>query len=462
MKAWIALVCCVALLIGASALGEDLPPMRDGITVPDPGLILGAPELYQLQLSYRGGVFDAYYYHQPTSFDVFEAVYSNLLLNAGIQPVSRAEAAVSDSRIEDYEQMMFTWRVQGRLLTGYVLMDYGIDALFLVPSAAGFTPDAGLTGLTSIVGNARQAGSQDSAALIAEMLEEVRQQQIQLDEQMIRLNEQQLELDKATITLTQKEKELEEANATLVGKQKELAAIQIQLDQQESDLHAAQSALKTKEDEQALLQLQLNTQADALAAMQTVLDSQRAEMLAYQQKIDAMIGVRTKIIQELTRALNAANLGASVDPVTGDITLGSAMLFDINSPTIKDDGRALLARFLPVYLEVLMRPEYESYVGEIIIEGHTDDQGSYMSNLKLSQNRALSVAEFCLTQLNLSSRQATKLQSLLTAKGRSYTDLIYNPDGTVNKDASRRVEFKFRLKDSEMIQQMNQILSQME
>ena len=247
-----------------------------------------------------------------------------------------------------------------------------------------------------------------------------------------------------------------------MGKQKELAAIQIQLDQQESDLHAAQSALKTKEDEQALLQLQLNTQADALAAMQTVLDSQRAEMLAYQQKIDAMIGVRTKIIQELTRALNAANLGASVDPVTGDITLESTVFFDTNSSTIKDEGRTLLARFLPVYLEVLMRPEYESYVGEIIIEGHTDDQGSYMSNLKLSQNRALSVAEFCLTQLNLSSRQATKLQSLLTAKGRSYTDLIYNPDGTVNKDASRRVEFKFRLKDSEMIQQMNQILSQME
>ena len=284
----------------------------------------------------------------------------------------------------------------------------------------------------------------------------------ELNQQQMRLQEQEGQLQAATITLAQREKELEKANVTLMGKQEELAAIQIQLDQQENDLHAAQSALKTKEEEQALLQLQLNTQADALAAMQTVLESQRAEMLAYQRKIDAMVGVRTQIIQELTRALNEANLGASVDPATGDITLESTVFFDSNSYTIKEEGRMLLANFLPVYLNVLMQDRYKDYVGEIVIEGHTDDSGSYMTNLKLSQNRALSVAEFCLTQLNLNSRQVEKLQSLLTAKGRSYSDLIYFPDGTVNKDASRRVEFKFRLKDAEMIQEMNQILSQLE
>ena len=269
------------------------------------------------------------------------------------------------------------------------------------------------------------------------------------------LNEQQLELDRATITLVQREEELEAANATLMGKQEELAAIQIQLDQQENDLHAAQDALKTKEEEQALLQLQL-------LSMQSTLEEQRVEMLRYQQRIDDMIGVRSQIIQDLTLALSRANLGASVDKDTGDITLESTVFFESNSYNIKEEGRELLSRFLPVYLDVLMRPEYSDYVGEIIIEGHTDDAGSYMTNLKLSQNRALSVAEFCLTQLNLSSRQVSLLQQLLTAKGRSYSDLIRNADGTVNRDASRRVEFKFRLKDSEMIQEMNRILTQME
>ena len=52
-----------------------------------------------------------------------------------------------------------------------------------------------------------------------------------------------------------------------------------------------------------------------------------------------------------------------------------------------------------------------------------------------------------------------KLRQVLTAKGRSYSDPVYNADGSVNMDASRRVEFKFRLKDSEMIDEMRQILT---
>ena len=276
------------------------------------------------------------------------------------------------------------------------------------------------------------------------------------------LNEQQAELDRATITLVQREEELEAANVTLMGKQEELAALQIQLDQQENDLHAAQEALKTKEEEQALLQLQLATQADALAAMQTVLESQRADLLSYQRRIDDMVGVRSQIIQDLTRALNEANLGASVDRATGDIMLESTVFFDSNSYAIKEEGRELLSRFLPVYLGVLMRPEYADYVGEIIIEGHTDTAGSYLTNLRLSQNRALTVAEYCLQLSSLSRGQVSQLQSLLTAKGRSFSDPIYRPDGTVDMDASRRVEFKFRLKDAEMIDEMNQILNQME
>ncbi len=276
------------------------------------------------------------------------------------------------------------------------------------------------------------------------------------------LNEQKDELDRATITLVQREEELKAANVTLMGKQEELAAIQIQLDQQESDLHAAQDALKTKEEEQAALQLQLAEQADKLAAMSTVLESQKAEMLSQQKRLDDLVGVRGKIIQELSAALAAANLRATVDSSTGDIMLDSAVFFDTNSSAIKDSGQNLLSRFLPVYLGVLMQPEYADYVGEIIIEGHTDTAGSYMSNLKLSQNRALSVAEYCLQLSSLTPSQVTQLQKLLTAKGRSFSDPIYQADGTVDMSASRRVEFKFRLKDSEMIDEMNRILSQMQ
>lgn len=276
------------------------------------------------------------------------------------------------------------------------------------------------------------------------------------------LNEQKAELDKAVIILAEREEEVDALNVTLMGKQEELSTIQLQLEEQEDELNAAQAALQVKEDQLAVMQLQLAEQQDKLNAMSAVLDAQKAEMMNQQKRLDDLIGVRTQIISDLSAALNKNNLKATVDETTGDIVLDSAVFFDVNSNAIKPSGQELLARFLPVYLSVLMRPEYVDYVGEIVIEGHTDTDGSYMTNLKLSQNRALSVAEYCLQLPGLTNGQRALLQQLMTAKGRSYSDPVYNKDGTVNMEASRRVEFKFRLKDSEMIQEMNRILSEME
>ena len=130
--------------------------------------------------------------------------------------------------------------------------------------------------------------------------------------------------------------------------------------------------------------------------------------------------------------------------------------------SIKQSGQTLLNQFIPVYLGVLLSPEYSDYLGEIIIEGHTDTSGDYLMNLELSQERALSVATYCLQMPQLTKDQLTLLRSILTAKGRSYSDPIYGADGKIDMDASRRVEFKFRLKDSEMIDEMRDILKEYE
>ena len=289
------------------------------------------------------------------------------------------------------------------------------------------------------------------------------------------LNEQQTALDTAQLTLVEREKELETANATLVGKQEEVAQIQIQLDSQQAELNAAQlslnqatSQLEQKQSEQIILQTTLDQQATKLTAMQALLDAKQIQidnqsslLQSQKQRIDNLIGVKSEIIQDLSAALTNANLKANVDENTGDITLESQVLFSSSSFDIKGSGKELLDNFLPVYLDVLMRPEYIDFVGEIVIEGHTDTDGSYMFNLELSQDRALGVAKYCLQMPGLSFEQKSHLQSILTAKGRSYSDLIYNQDGTVNMDACRRVEFKFSLKDAEMIQEMNAILTSM-
>ena len=72
------------------------------------------------------------------------------------------------------------------------------------------------------------------------------------------------------------------------------------------------------------------------------------------------------------------------------------------------------------------------------------------------------MAEYCLNMPGLTISQRQLLQKILTAKGRASNDLVYNPDGTENMEASRRVEFKFNLKDAEMISEMNAILNMTE
>ena len=258
------------------------------------------------------------------------------------------------------------------------------------------------------------------------------------------LNDQQIILDQQAIDLRLAQDELDEKEATLVIIQGNLDDLKVKLDDQEKTLADLQIVLAAKEADLETATLQLQEQQDLLNAQAL--------------RIDNLIGIRTTMIKDLSASLAAANLKAAVDPTTGDIMLDSAVFFETGKAEIRQEGKDLLDRFIPVYLDVLMRDTYADYLGEIIIEGHTDSKGSYESNLKLSQNRALQVALYCLKMPSLSSAQKQQLQKILTAKGRSYADLIY-VNGVEDSEASRRVEFKFSLKDAEMIEEMNRILS---
>ena len=58
----------------------------------------------------------------------------------------------------------------------------------------------------------------------------------------------------------------------------------------------------------------------------------------------------------------------------------------------------------------------------------------------------------------LKDSQVQELQDCLTVNGHSMSDPVLDADGNVDKDASRRVKVKFRLKDEEMIQELNKIM----
>jgi len=283
------------------------------------------------------------------------------------------------------------------------------------------------------------------------------------------LGEQQAQLDAAQIILAQKETDLETTRVELMGKEEELAAIQIQLDTKEQDLNAATLKLSEREAENERLLAQivlkeadLADQQNKIDALQLVLSAQEKELSSYQVQISDLLGVRTRIVEDLRNSLAAANISAAVDPNTGDIVLESTLMFEFGKSEISEEGRGELSRLMPVYLGVLLSGEYRDYVAEIIIEGHTDSTGTYAGNLKLSQERALAVANYCQQMGTLTSAQKQALQRIVTAQGRASANPILDANGAEDQERSRRVEIKFRLKDTEMIERMGEILSGLE
>lgn len=274
------------------------------------------------------------------------------------------------------------------------------------------------------------------------------QKEEELAEQALIIFAQQDELLEKEGELADKESLLTDAQTQLEDQQTQLEDAQTQLDEQKTALDAVKELLANQE---ALL-----------AEKEALVTSQQEELTAQQEQLDRIIGVKADLIEALKTKFADTNLSVSVDEKTGAITLDSSVLFDTEEYFLSETGAQLLSEFLPIYIGVLLSPEFSDYVSEIIIEGHTDTDGTYMHNLELSQQRALAVAQFCLTAENgiLSDEQITSLRNILTANGRSFSDPVYNPDGTVDMNASRRVEFKFRLNDEDMVQEMIDILNE--
>ena len=284
----------------------------------------------------------------------------------------------------------------------------------------------------------------------------------------------QSELDEKTAALTSAQDELTTAQNDLIAAQDELTAAQEDLAVQQMLLEAAQAAAdKTQEEldaqeaqlQQTLTQLdeqqaQLETQQSQMSAQQSQIAAQQSQLEQQQKQIEDLVGVRTQIIADLSSALREADISATVDPTSGAIALASDVLFATGESELTEAGRGRIDAFLPVYLDVLFSEEYRGYVSEIIIEGHTDSVGSYISNLLLSQQRAYSVASYVLADgyPYISEETRAHLRQVTTANGRSESDLIYAADGTEDQSASRRVVFKFRLTDEQMVAQLQSIL----
>lgn len=174
--------------------------------------------------------------------------------------------------------------------------------------------------------------------------------------------------------------------------------------------------------------------------------------------LDQIMGVRAKLVNELKEEFGDSTYGIEVDENTGAIIFNTEILFAYDKAELKQESFGFLDEFVPTYLDIILGSDYADYVAEIIIEGHTDRDGSYLYNLELAQDRAYHVAAYILSDEFPYKQIQSRVEEKLTVNSKSYTNFLTDEQGNYDADDSRRVEFKFRLKDEEILNKTRELL----
>ncbi|MDH4185362.1 MAG: OmpA family protein [Nitrospira sp.] len=125
------------------------------------------------------------------------------------------------------------------------------------------------------------------------------------------------------------------------------------------------------------------------------------------------------------------------------------LTFEFGKSTLSPAADQFLTEALPFYVGALCGP-LRNKIDSLAIEGHTDDHGSDAFNLKLSQERSLAVMVKGLDIIQSAEPDSYQcFQEITSAAGRGRQDLLYDSPALVNREKSRRVIFKIRLRSAE-------------
>ena len=239
---------------------------------------------------------------------------------------------------------------------------------------------------------------------------------------------------------------LGESNSTISAQNKKLEDYEDKVLILSNELTDKKDTLKLKDHE--LLDL-----LRALEAKKTKYDILVTKLQEQKAKIKTLTGVKIKVIAELKYSLGDK---VEIDSQSGSLRLSSNILFDKGSANLKESSKKELEKVFINYIGALTsNTNIRNQLDRIVIEGHTDSDGDYLFNLSLSQQRAYAVMNYL---LSLDFTKENNIKPLLVASGRSFLDTIYNKQGLENKEASRRIEIKFRLKNDDAMNEIERIL----
>ena len=167
-----------------------------------------------------------------------------------------------------------------------------------------------------------------------------------------------------------------------------------------------------------------------------------SHLSAEQKKI--ILEKKKNLLKKLALGFKTSRLDIEIDDKSGEVIMDSSILFGNDETEVSESGKAFLRKFSRAYASVICDEEYKGFISKIVVEGHTDTNGSYDYNMQLSQKRAENVKAVCLADdVGHNARIKNILDSKLHAVGCSFDRPVVDDAGNVDMAASRRVTFRF-------------------
>ena len=179
--------------------------------------------------------------------------------------------------------------------------------------------------------------------------------------------------------------------------------------------------------------------------------ARECQLVVYEATADTiktLLDTRQRIVGSLRERFGGDavddSMRVTVDSA-GTVHFAGSLLFEQASAEVSAEGRRELASFADDYFPLLLEDQdFREQLKRIVVEGHTNDDGTYELNLGLSHARSMAVMQVLLEE---AGTYEDYLQEFVTANGRSFADLKLLPDGSVDKVGSRRIEIRFQMDD---------------
>jgi len=283
--------------------------------------------------------------------------------------------------------------------------------------------------------------------------------------------------------ISNNQKKISSLNKEIMGLEGRLASRSSESLQQQKSFNKLKSSMGELKQYTSKLAKKLGTLEDENSALKSELENSYkalARSKSQNKRISRGIAsvrnnIRSQIGQRIAAKLNASNLNAKVDPITGSVVLqmDEAFLFKRNNYNLSKRAKSTLQNLIPLYVDAIFSDKSMSkYIECVNIVGHASptygkqyssprsvsNQEAYNYNMELSTNRAKEIVKFIFSKEFGDFSNKVMFREKVSAIGRSFSEPVLRRPSSTNTEcgeydckSSRRVEIKFTLKEDKQV-----------